>query len=128
MLVVNQEGPYFKKKPTPPPRLVLFKQAVATSATRDGTLWLKRYPLSHPLFPIKCGIDYAGCGALWSATQPEDNKHKGSEMLQDEFNKLWKTRVKSLPRSKRPDAMEQLRLELIPKVEATWEWSPDNQT
>ena len=104
--VVKNEGP--------PPSLVVYRRQVLAQSTRQGDLWLTRYPLSHELFKENLGVDYAGCGALWREAQPGALPPR---VAQEQFNALWKTRIKALKPKEQPKAVEALRLSLVAQAQ-----------
>ena len=104
--VVKNEGP--------PPSLVVYRRQVLAQSTRQGDLWLTRYPLSHELFKENLGVDYAGCGALWREAQPGALPPR---VAQEQFNALWKTRIKALEPKEQPKAVEALRLSLVAQAQ-----------
>ena len=75
---------------------------------------LSRYPLTHELFKENLGADYAGCGALWREAQPGALTPRAA---QEQFNALWKARIKLVKPKEQPKAVEALRLTLVAQAQ-----------
>ena len=97
-----------------PPSLVVFRRQVLAQSARQGDLLLSRYPLTHELFKENLGADYAGCGALWREAQPGALTPRAA---QEQFNALWKARIKSVKPKEQPKAVEALRLTLVAQAQ-----------
>ena len=105
------------KKEAPPPSMGIFRARVLEHASRQGDLWLARYPLTHPLFATNSsGPEYAGCGALWRAVQP---LAMTAREAQAQFNAVWKAEVKAVKPKEQGQAVEALRLSLVAKLQAS---------
>ena len=77
---------------------------------------LSLYPLTHKLFKESknLGVDYASCGALWRVVQPVALT---SRAAQQQFNAVWKARIKAVKPKELPKVVEALRLSLVAQAQ-----------
>ena len=82
------------KNESPPPSLVVYRQQVLAQATHQGDLWITRYPLSHDLFKENWGLTTLNVEHYGGRRSLED--YRLVLPMQEQYNALWKTRIKAL--------------------------------